>query len=306
MRRLHIFLIALLMMISVSALQAQRAKLISFREIDNFPSASTVLSSSGRLYVTGDDSRHIFIFDEEFQVVDSVRIFSNREYRIPKNVKADIESSLFFEGDKIMLIGSGSAPLRRRRFVVDRSHQVSEIKSRKLFRYMNKGVSPLNIEGSCMVGSRVLLANRRTEGGDNTVFIADANRFRKGDVGRLSSFNILLPDSLQYTAISDITFDDKSTTLLMTLSTEETKDPVLDGPVGRSYVGWIRNFRVLANNDVSICGVYPLDLLDPAFGSRKVEGITVEQSSESRFVIVLVSDNDDGKSAIFRISLDTD
>jgi len=89
--------------------------------------------------------------------------------------------------------------------------------------------------------------------------------------------------------------------LFFTGSVEHTSDPMLDGPIGESYLGWIDDFSKKMNSkEIAPDKLMKLSTVDKEFSGQKVESVCVEQTN-NKIIFHLVADNDDGRSKIFKL-----
>ena len=93
--------------------------------------------------------------------------------------------------------------------------------------------------------------------------------------------------------------------LLLTSSEEETENAVSDGSIGESYLGIIYDFSKKMNDvELRPDQLIKLSGVDKAFIKQKVESVCVEKEESNELILHLVSDNDNGRSKIFKIRLE--
>ena len=91
--------------------------------------------------------------------------------------------------------------------------------------------------------------------------------------------------------------------LLFTASTEATTSANMDGAIGDSYLGMINNFsKKTKQKDIAPDKLINLSQ-QLGIGHQKLEGLTVERSTNSSLQLHIVADNDDGKSIIYKVLL---
>lgn len=291
-----------------SAQGLTKLELESSTSIPGFPSASAIVCDDNRFFVMGDDSRHLMILDQQYHKLDSIQVFDGTEKRIPQNVKADIESGLMV-GGKILLIGSSSSQARHRSYIIklfsDRREKISQLNNKS---WLPESVStgPVNIEGAMTFNRKLVFANRTMKGvAGNFLFVTPLKPFLRGRSSNMREREIVIPDSITRSAgISDLCYVESDDLLLVTLSSEDSANPLEDGAIGPSYLGWIGGFsEVFKKGVLRLQGVVDLTTIDPAFHGQKIEGVCAQNDNDQNMILHLVSDNDDGVSRIFRVRM---
>ena len=93
----------------------------------------------------------------------------------------------------------------------------------------------------------------------------------------------------------------------MTVSTEDTRNSYEDGTIGKSYLWIINNIsNKLDSKTLSPDKIIDLEKTDPHFKNQKIESATVISETNRLIKLVLVADNDDGSSTIFKMSITKD
>ena len=59
---------------------------IQIKNLDNYPSASSIEYYDGKLYLMGDDATNLLVLDTSLTIVDSIPLLSYAEKRIPKKI----------------------------------------------------------------------------------------------------------------------------------------------------------------------------------------------------------------------------
>ena len=90
----------------------------------------------------------------------------------------------------------------------------------------------------------------------------------------------------------------------MTVSTEDTRNSYTDGTIGKSYLWIINSFlNKLNSNTIAVDKVIDLEEIDSRFKNQKIESATVISETKELINLVLVADNDDGSSTIFKLNI---
>jgi hypothetical protein len=277
-----------------------------------YPSGSTLDFYKGKIYLIGDDAKYISILDTDFNEIDTIPLFEHADHRIPKKEKRDIETSTIIQingQDILALIGSGSKNKRRRIYLVPLNTKKvieKEISTVKYGKFIDKlydnGIAEVNIEGSALTGTHLLLSNRGNKANPSNYLIATEKGFwTNPNKSSITLTKLNLPDGL---GISELAYD--KGILFFTASVENTSNAFDDGEIGDSYLGYVEGIDILIGQK-SITPDHLINLAEynPVFAGHKVEGICIE-NSDNGYIIDLVSDNDDGKSTMFKIQLHLD
>ena len=92
--------------------------------------------------------------------------------------------------------------------------------------------------------------------------------------------------------------------LLFTASTEDTPNAYTDGTIGTSYIGIIKNFsKKIDDGSVKVKKLLPVTKYLKEEAAQKIEALTVEKLEAKKAIIHLASDNDNGESTLFKLSL---
>jgi hypothetical protein len=276
--------------------------LTEVQELKDFPSGSAITYFAGYLYVAGDDATEILVLDTGFREVERIRLFEGKSgVRIPKPVKADIESSAVMNVDgrsEIWLFGSGSvSPHRDSVFALNPYRKtVSPIKFDRFYKELKaiRGAEP-NIEAATAAGNDLFLATRgNSTNPDNFLLTVSPDN---GAILRRSRIRM----AEENLGISGMDYDEKEDRLLITFSSEETASSYDDGKIGNSFLAITGNARsALEKEDFAITTLINLAAISPELNNQKVEGITY---LAERNELILVSDDDQGGTKAFRIQL---
>jgi len=256
----------------------------------------------------GDDATNLLVLDTNLNIVDAIPLISYTGHRIPKNIKPDLEASAL-NADNLFLFGSGSlSPYRNSGWKYNlKTKDSNSINLEPLYlKAKDSGIAQINIEGACFVAGKLILVNRGNKGYPYNHLIITDEKFLDND----SSFQIaIIPlaaqkDTASFKGISGLCYARESDQLIMTVSTEDTRSSHDDGAIGKSYL-WIIsdistkvNGRTLGNKRV-----IDLEYIDPRFKGQKIESAVVIRETSKLIYLVLVADNDDGSSTVFKMSL---
>lgn len=304
------YLIISILIISTSC--GNKNILEAVKPFASYPSASGIQFLNNQFYIIGDDAKNILIVDSSFNAIDSITLYPFSEQRIPKSLKPDLESITITKDNKLLLLGSGSlAPYRSVGWLINPSTKEKEFIHLDTFynRLRLNNIAELNIEGSCALPGYLLLSNRGNKENQKNHLILTSHNFWEQQSE--SSISIILlggnNDSLEFSGISGLTYAGKSDRLLMTISTEDTKNAVEDGAIGKSYLWIINNFSSkLKWNAINPNQIIDLEKVDPKFKNQKIESICITKETRKFFHLVLVADNDNGSSTLFRLVVEKD
>lgn len=278
----------------------------------NYPSASAVEYHDGKLYIMGDDAPNMIVLDTNLNIVDSANIILHSAGRIPKDTKPDLEASTIYplnDGPVIFLFGSGSLdPFRNSgwRFNIQAKTKDNIYLQPLYAKIKQAGIEQLNIEGAVFAAGKLILVNRGNKGYPYNQLVSIDESFLKND----SSYNVaIIPFEIQkdtalFKGISGITYSKQNDQLIMTVSTEDTRNAYDDGTIGKSYLWIIDNVSGKLNSaNLKPDKIIDLEGIDSRFKSQKIESATVIEEAKDFIRLVLVADNDDGSSTIFKMNL---
>jgi len=296
-------------------------KYLAHKELKNFPSGSALEFYSNRLYVVGDDARQLLVLNKNWKELHRISLFDHKEYRIPKNEKADLEASTMItdhQHPKLLLLGSGSFENKRNKsFLVDMKTETLEEKDFSIFydRIKSEGISEINIEAAAVVNDYVLLCNRGNLTNRTNHFIITRTSFRDD---QKNVFLLVLPfvlpvNNSSVVGISGLTYSFTNNWLIFTASTEVTDSAYKDGEIGESYCGIIENAdgKIIAIDKKEDVKKSPLQIdhfialspLDNSLRKKKIESVCIEKDRKRKLKLHLVADNDTGVSYLFKVEL---
>jgi hypothetical protein len=282
---------------------------VQIKKID-YSSASAIEYFDGKLYVMGDDATNLIVLDTNLNIIDSIPLFSYPGSRIPKAIKHDIESILFLkDSSKFLLLSSGSlSPYRDTAWIIDPvTKQKNSISLTNYYQYLKKsGSEELNIEGATSLNQYgFVFANRGHLGWPKNQLIFTSHLFLPGPGDNAIMPVRFISDSITFRGISGLAYAALNDALIMTVSTEATKSSFEDGAIGKSYIWIIKKAGAITGiRELKPDVVIELESLNKAFKGQKIESATVIKETKESLRIVLVADNDDGTSTIFKMSIE--
>jgi len=281
---------------------------VQIKKLD-YPSASAIEFYDGKLYLMGDDATNLLVLDTNLNIIDSIPLLSYPGKRIPKDIKPDLEASAL-NGDNLFLFGSGSlSPYRNSGWKFNlKTKNNDSINLEPLYlKAKSLGIEQINVEGACFVAGKLILVNRGNKGYPHNHFIITNEQFWEADSNlqiNVATFNMDRDDRSPFKGISGLCYAKESDKLIMTVSTEDTKNSYDDGAIGKSYL-WIINAisTKLNANTISRSRTIDLEYIDSRFKGQKIESATVIDETDELIRIAMVADNDDGSSTVFKMSI---
>lgn len=290
-----------------------KAALIKTTVLNNFQSGSSLDFYENNIFVIGDDTRDILQLNTEFKEINRVNIFKNEiDQRIAKDVKSDLETSTVVNIDGItyiLILGSGSRENRAVGYLLNPDLNVVTERfkyNRFVIRLNQAGIKEVNIEGSAVVGDKMLLVNRGNKTNpDSFLIVTDHNFYDNEATATIFLSRLQLSD--KDAGVSEIYYDSQNDILFLTATVEDTTNAYDDGKIGDSYLGYVRNIsKKLNQNTISVDKLIKLTEISNLFNNQKIEGICVEGKIDNYHIIDLVSDNDNEESHIFKIKINID
>lgn len=267
----------------------------------SYPSGSTISRIGDKFYLMGDDSAEILVLDKHMEETERIPVFTRgEEMRLPKESKADIESSVVIaikDKPAVLFLGSGSlSPHRDSSFLLNPElKEVDRIDSRAFFDELRREVRDLNIEAAALLSEELLLGLRaNTSNPDNYIAIAG---IKEGSV--TFKRKILIRTSLRNAGISGMDYHQEEDLLFFTFSSEDTSNAYDDGKIGESYLGFLPNAReALQQQELVVERIVQLSSLSPEFLDQKIESVSIMNEPRK---LMLVADDDKGNSKIFTV-----
>lgn len=279
--------------------------------LENYPSGSALVYFNEQVFIAGDDAPSLLHTDINGNKKRNIILYPGQQGRIAKSEKADIEAGTAFTGSKgngLLFLGSGSHPKRKVAWVIDPYSNV--ISNYFIDTFYNRleaaGIAVVNIEALAQISGWMILGNRGNNAYKKNFLILAENRFwEKQQTARFHTIHLgTIPPSGDFAAVSGMDYDYRSDKLYLTYSTEKTGSAYDDGAVGNSYLAVVRdvsgklNYAAINPNEY-----YALADIDAAFLQRKVESVAVAKSGKKETTLLLIADNDDGRSHYFKLAM---
>lgn len=289
----------------------QKPSLESIKDL-TYPSGSGIEFFNNHIYLIGDDAPYLIKLDGDLDSLDTIQLFPNLSHRLPKETKADLESMAVMKAGNtpcLLVLGSGSLPpLRNKGWLINpATGERIQLDLSTFYRRLRiRGIDEINIEGVARAGNSILLVNRGNRSHRANYLVLTSPGFL-GDPENAGIRLIRLgtqPDTSSFMGVSGIDYSGRSDRLVLTVSTENTFNSYEDGAIGKSYLWIIHDFT----SKTRMTGLNPnevidLETIDARFKHQKVESVTILAESKSSMELLLVADNDDGKTVLFRINL---
>lgn len=288
----------------------EKYTLTAYTRLTHFPSGSAIEFKRDFFYLAGDDANYLLKLDKDWKAVDSIVLSTNPGKRISKNVKPDIEATTFLFGSRnnLFLVGSGSlSPFRDSMIVMNVDSNQKTIYPLSVFhqRLKRAGINEINIEGAASTPWGLILSNRGNNKYRKNHLVFTSNDFFEDQQDaefRISTIGVNADTTVAFTGISGLCYSGVSDRLLLTVSTEDTESSYQDGEIGKSYL-WIvedisskRRFMGMNPNQV-------IDLvkIDKRFIGQKIESVSITHETNKILEVVLVADNDNGETGLFKL-----
>ena len=287
---------------------SSRATLLEEVKHIPYPSASAVEYHNRQLFVMGDDATHLLILDSNFNLLDSVQFFTHDGRRIPKDIKPDLEAMASIrhrDSLQLLLVGSGSSPARNTIWIMNPStKEKTEWKIDTFYRRLKNLLPELNIEGACYFGGSVVLSNRgHKDFPRNHLVFTSANFWHDQNRCPLNLVKVgVNEDSANFQGVSGLSYARRSDKLILAVSTEDTRSVYEDGAIGKSYLWIIDNISTKRRwKAINPNRIIDLEETDIRFRGQKIESVCVIKETRNFLHLVLVADNDDGSSKLFKL-----
>jgi len=303
------YIIAILI---ITACNKPQSKLISVKELSDYPSASGLAYHDGRIYIMGDDAAYMLIMDTSFNIIDSISVFDAAAKRIAKDRKADPEAIALINkkpGTELLVIGSGSlSPYRDSCYNINLPGKTIKRTGLDTFyqALKNVGLEQLNIEGAVIVGNNIVLSNRGNKSfPKNHLIIAPALFWQNQAAANIKLIKAgTNPDTSTFAGVSGLDYSYLYDQLILSVSEENTYNNYDDGAIGKSYLWIINNFsskrRMSAVNPNTIID---LEETDQRFKGHKIESVCIVSENKDEKQLILAADDDKGGSLLFKLQL---
>lgn len=282
------------------------------KRLDHYPSASGIEFLNKQVYIIGDDASSLLVLDSNLVAIDSIQLYSFAEKRIPKAIKPDLESITITNSNRLLLLGSGSVtPYRNIAWLIDPlTKQKDSVRLDTFYQRLKmNGLAEINIEGACTIPGNIILSNRGNKGNpkNHLVFISKQFWQQQSQTPISSVFIGSNTDSNSFSGVSGMTYATKSDRLILTVSTEDTRNSLDDGAIGKSYLWIVNNIsgkkRWKAINPEQ---VIDLDEMDQRFKGQKIESVCIIKETTDFLHLLLAADNDNGSSTLFKVIIQKD
>ncbi len=281
-------------------------------EFPSYPSASGIEYQNKKFFVIGDDATHVLILDSSLKAIDSITIYPGNERKIPKAIKPDLEAAAITVSGQLLLLGSGSkSPQRNVGWFIDpTSKNADSIRLDTFYQRLQlNGIKELNVEGATAIPGSFILASRGSKGyPKNHLIFTDTRFWVKQSLAQITT--ILTSsgtDSSFFSGVSGLAYAKKSDRLLLTVSTEDTRNSMDDGAIGKSYLWIINNISSKKRwKAINPDKIIELESLDPGFKGQKIESVCITKETSDFLHLVLAADNDNGSSTLFRVIVQKD
>lgn len=272
-----------------------------------YPSASGIEFFQDKIYVIGDDANNLLILDGEMNTIDSLGLYSFDEKRIPKSLKADLESITITKDKKLLLLGSGSfSPYRDICWLIDPLTKKKDSLGLETF-YQNlgmNGIKEINIEGACTVPGSTVLSNRGNKSYPKNYLVITSSDF--WDHQSHAPVSLIQVggsnDTSIFNGISGLAYAAKTDRLILSISSEDTRNSLDDGAIGKSYLWIIENFSSKKRwKAINPDQVVDLENINPEFRAQKIESVCITKETRNFLYLILAADNDNGSSSLFKM-----
>lgn len=303
------FLIAFL---SFTCNTKNNSQLENIQRLPSYTSASGAEYFNNHIYIIGDDAKYILILDSNLAIKDSIALYSFPETKIPKATKPDIESITITADNKLLLLGSGSLiPYRNAGWLIDPiSNQKDSLRLDSFYnRLKANGIDEINIEGLCHIPGYMAITNRGNKSyRKNMLIITKKDFWTNQSNAPISLIRLgINTDSTVFNGVSGLAYSAKTDKLLITVSTEDTRNNIDDGTIGKSYLWIVDNISAKKKwKAINPNTIIDLEEIDPRFKGQKIESVCILQEDENSFMLLLAADNDNGSSTLFTLSLSKD
>ncbi|HUR67177.1 MAG TPA: hypothetical protein VMZ03_12580 [Chitinophagaceae bacterium] len=288
--------------------------LTEVKELPDYPSASGIELFKRKVYIIGDDANNMLVLDSNLNIIDSVPLYSYAEKRIPKQWKADLESITVLNG-KLFMAGSGSSLSSQRNvgWIYSGRKFGPELDSIRLDTFYRRialsGIPEINIEGVCAIPGTVIFSNRGNKNYRKNQLVFTNSNFLQQQVN--ATINTALigsnSDSTSFSGVSGMGYARKSDCLILTVSTEDTRNAMDDGAIGKSYLWLVKNISSKKNwKAINPDIIIDLDKTDRRFKGQKIESVCVIKEDGDLLYLLLAADNDNGSSTLFQMAVSTD
>ncbi len=286
-------------------------------QLDSLPSGSGLEVSGDSMYIISDNAPAYYKMDLKTMKYAEYPIngFTSDGYVIPKKTKHDLEGSVIgkINGQEYLLaFGSGSSPRREMLMMVDIHHKATDRKVplNRLYSALRTKYElsdeALNIEGAAVCKERLYLFLRKKnmvismKWMDFEQYIIDP---LEGSIPASASEYLMLPKhsgvSAGFSGATEIIYKGEEA-IMFCASLEHTPNHIDDGPVFGSYMG------IMRPDKKGKMEIEALEIIKNEKGKilkEKIESIAIISSDTTNYKTLIVSDNDNGMSRLFEVSI---
>lgn len=281
-----------------------------YKSID-YSSGSALEFHHNVIYLIGDDSNKILCLNNGLDITSQIKLFDFDGDRIPKKDKPDFEACTILN-NQLFIFGSGSKiPQRTLLYIFDiDTHQIAIKSLQSLYENMiaTNDIQELNIEGITTINNSFLFFNRANNKQQNKLIILDD--FNPNDLANtaLKFVPIEIENFKGYQlGISGATYFPENDIMYLTASAEDTDNAYDDGEIVGSVLYIIHNASsVFLQDKIVLTNPIILEEIDVTLSKQKIESVCVLSYNEHSTDLILVADNDNGKSELFIISIDNE
>lgn len=310
MMRLSVLSSVLTLFLAACNTKGQHLRLVQTISLPSYPSGSVVVYKEGRYFVAGDDAADLLVLDSTFKNSVTLNLVPFQGKRMPKSKKADLEAGTWFKDkneEGLLLMGSGSlAPHRNSGWIVKPFQDAKRTFRLDTFydRLQQAGIRQLNIEGVAQLPGWYVIACRGNISYKKNHLVFARHRF--WDNQAKVQFHVALLGGNEagkpFSGVSGMDYSYRSDRLFLTASTEHTSSVSGDGEIGKSYMWIIRSMNRMVNYEaVNPFEIIDLEKEDKRFKGEKIESVSVVSETKDETGLILVSDNDNGKTTLFHV-----
>jgi len=268
-----------------------------FAEIDGIGSASGLFFHRDLLYIIGDNSAYLNVYNIKTKALQKIQILFDKEFsqleNIPKPLKTDFEILCQHES-KLYILGSGSTPKRNLMIEFDlKTHKIIEKDLTATYGNL-KSIAKIddqnfNLEGAIFTGKTWLLFNRGNGiDAKNGIFKIEETDLTKAERIKFNSFKLANIDHVE-SSFTDATLVKNEIFFIATA--EDSKSTYADGEILGSFIGSIdlQSLKLTFSNKIS--------------GKHKFEGITLFSQNwhSTTFLLCEDRDSEELKTVIYKL-----
>lgn len=260
--------------------------LLLFLKLVGINAASGIHYQQDQLYIVSDNSPYLYQYDMQASQLHKIQLDSTQQQEMAsKKEKADFEA-LYAIGDTLVVVGSGSTSERETAFIYQQKDQsVQRVSLAPLYRQMRKigkvNEENFNIEGIAYADGTWYFLNRGNgPKHQNVVFSFKGDAQLQFQAASLQAKHLKLPPIQdQPSGFSDAMLLDNR--LFFLASAENKASNYQDGENMGTYIAYI---------NLKTWKLSPIQTLSK---TKKLEGLSLYQQSDSTKTFLLCEDPDD-------------